>query len=350
MTLLFESQPEMYHRQVPIKRQPITKTPKMNEEQLKQRKKKMDALDEIRNSVAPLLQRIDEAEGAIEGKEYLYLQDQLERCHIALDNVEADGDDEVRKERKAIAVFVSNVLIKLDEKSNMMSKWDKTMECEDLKPNDDAKSVEPENDDSVSGNDGNDERMSANDGDAENKIAKQSDESEPNKDVEIKIQHLTNESNSENELTNNESDSTPCQTEVTTNNGKDDSEAIEDETRHSAKDDSEANEDKTSHSAKEAILDNSRIRMQVSDNAVNLVVDVRDLANDDLRVRFEEDELVVSGRKGDQTVVMRKTVPGDCLFSRAVSQLSSDGYMFVKAPRRRYVHPFHQFRRHPFWF
>jgi len=335
MTLLFESQPEMYHRQVPIKRQPITKTPKMNEEQLKQRKRKMDALDEVRNSVAPLLQRIDEAEGAIEGKEYLYLQDQLERCHITLDNVEADGDDEVRKERKAIAVFVSNVLIKLDEKSNMMSKGDKTNECEDLKPNDDAKSVEPENDDSVSGNDGNDESMSANDGDAENKIAKQSDESEPNKDVEIKIQHLTNESNSENELTNNESDSTPCQTE---------------ETRHNGKDDSEANEDKTSHSAKEAILDNSRIRMQVSDSAVNLVVDVRDLANDDLRVRFEEDELVVSGRKGDQTVVMRKTVPGDCVFSRAVSQLSSDGYMFVKAPRRRYVHPFHQFRRHPFWF
>jgi len=307
----------------------------MNEEQLKQRKKKMDALDEVRNSVAPLLQRIDEAEGDIEGKEYLYLQDQLERCHIALDNVEADGDDEVRKERKAIAVFVSNVLIKLDEKSNMMSKGDKTNECEDLKPNDAAKSVEPENDDSVSGNDGNDECMSANDGDAENKIAKQSDESEPNKDVEIKIQHLTNESNSENELTNNESDSTPCQTEVTTNNGKDAS---------------KANEDETSHSAKEAILDNSRIRMQVSDSAVNLVLDVRDLANDDLRVRFEEDELVVSGRKGDQTVVMKKTVPGDCVFSRAVSQLSSDGYMFVKAPRRRYVHPFHQFRRHPFWF
>lgn len=302
----------------------------MSEEQLKQRKKKMDALDEVRNSVAPLLQRIDEAEGAIEGKEYLYLQDQLERCHIALDNVEADGDDEVRKERKAIAVFVSNVLIKLDEKSNMMSKGDKTNECDDA-----AKSVEPKNDDSVSGNDGNDERMSANDGDAENKIAKQSDESEPNKDVEIKIQHLTNESNSENELTNNESDSTPCQTEVTTNNGKDAS---------------KANEVKTSHSAKEAILDNSRIRMQVSDSAVNLVVDVRDLANDDLRVRFEEDELVVSGRKGDQTVVMRKTVPGDCVFSRAISQLSSDGYMFVKAPRRRYVHPFHQFRRHPFWF
>jgi len=307
----------------------------MNEEQLKQRKKKMDALDEVRNSVAPLLQRIDEAEGAIEGKEYLYLQDQLERCHIALDNVEADGDDEVRKERKAIAVFVSNVLIKLDEKSKMMSKGDKTNECEDLKPNDNAKSLEPENDDSVSSNAGNDEPMSANDGDAENKIAEQSDESDPNKDVEIKIQHLTNESKSENDFANNESDSTPCQTEVTTHNGKDDS---------------EANEDKTSHSIKEAILDNSRIRMQVSDSAVNLVVDVRDLANDDLRVRFEEDELVVSGRKGDQTVVMRKTVPGDCVFSRAVSQLSSDGYMFVKAPRRRYVHPFHQFRRHPFWF
>jgi len=307
----------------------------MNEEQLKQRKKKLDALEEVRNSVAPLLQRIDEAECAIEGKEYLYLQDQLERCHIALDNVEADGDDEVRKERKAIAVFVSNVLIKLDEKSNMVSNGDKSTDYEDLNQNDDPKSVEPENDDSVSGNDGNDEPMSANDGDAENKIAEQCDQSEPNKDVEIKIQHLTNESNSENELTNNESDSTPCQTE---------------ETAHNGKDASEGNEEVKSHSTKEAILDNSRIRMQVSDSAVNLVVDVRDLFNDDLTVRFEEDELVVSGRKGGQTVVMRKTVPGDCVFSRAVSQLSSDGYMFVKAPRRRYVHPFHQFRRHPFWF
>jgi len=334
MTLLFESQPEMYHRQVPIKRQPVTKTPKMNEEQLKQRKKKMDALNGVRNSVSPLQQRIDESKDAIEGKEYLYLQDQLERCHIALDNVEADGDDEVRKERKALAVFVSNVLVKLDEKSNMVNQKVNSAECEDLEQNDDAESAEPENEDSLSGNN---ENVNGSEAVSENNTT-ESNESELKKDVEIKIQHETNEStieNSNNAGNTNGNDSTSDKSEVTTNK---------------IKIDTEANEDKPNQSTNEAILDNSRIRMQVFDSAVNLVVDVRDLVNDDLRVQFEEDELVVTGRKEDQTVVIRKTVPGDCLFSRAVSQLSSDGYMFVKAPRRRYVHPFQQFRRHPFWF
>merc|ERR1712173_313566 len=101
--------------------------------------------------------------------------------------------------------------------------------------------------------------------------------------------------------------------------------------------------------AMEERLHNNRIRMQSFDNCINLVVDVRDMLNDDLKVRFEEEELLVTGRRGDKRVRISKIVPSDCLVDKAVSKLSSDGFLIVKVPRRRFIfHP--QSSRLPFWF
>merc|ERR1711994_76953 len=60
---------------------------------------------------------IKNAKDVISEKEYLVLQDKLEKCHIKLDEVETSGDEEVRNKRKAIARMVSAVLKLLDTKA-----------------------------------------------------------------------------------------------------------------------------------------------------------------------------------------------------------------------------------------
>ena len=91
---------------------------------------------------------------------------------------------------------------------------------------------------------------------------------------------------------------------------------------------------------KQVIQDNSRVQMKLLENSVNLVVHVQDLDMDGLKVRFEDDDLVVTGRNGDETVVMTKTLPSDCIFGKALSHLTSDGMLMVKIPRKTNVHPF----------
>jgi len=277
--------------------EPQTKTPKMSEEQLRTRQKKMEALDVVKDSVTPLSQRIEEATDCIEGKEYLYLQDQLERCHIALDNIEADGDDEVRKKRKSIAVLVSEVLNRLDVKANKASDEDQSNEIE---------VIDDDNDNFC-------KNMQSNDG---------IDPNDP------------------------EDDSNGDKCEYTLTN-KDDVSIIKEAEQIPESEGLRSNE--FVDESCEELLDNRRIRMQLFDNCINLVVDVRYIQNDDLKIRFEEEGLLVTGRRGDKKVRMSKIVPSDCIVDRAVFQLSSDGFMLVKVPRRRQLHPF-QMRRHPFWF
>merc|ERR1712018_177527 len=75
--------------------------------------------------------KIKEAK-VVSEKEFRYLQDQLEKCHLELDKVEALGDEEVRKKRKSIAVMVSTIFNLLDAKAEKVpTVMDQTEKFED---------------------------------------------------------------------------------------------------------------------------------------------------------------------------------------------------------------------------
>jgi len=90
---------------------------KISKEDIEVRNNKMKTLDDLKNSVLPVILSIKEAADVIPEKEFLFLQDKLEKCHIKLDEVETSGDEVVRNRRKSIARMVSAIFKLLDTKA-----------------------------------------------------------------------------------------------------------------------------------------------------------------------------------------------------------------------------------------
>merc|ERR1711944_294180 len=93
----------------------------MTDEQMKSRISKMEKLDSMEQEVVEVMLRIQKETETTSEKEFLILQDKLEKFHIGLDGVETMGDDEVRKKRKAVAALVTATLKLLDIKANKIS-------------------------------------------------------------------------------------------------------------------------------------------------------------------------------------------------------------------------------------
>merc|ERR1712018_117459 len=123
-----------------LARQELPGQGNMTEEQMKSRISKMEKLDSMEQEVVEVMLRIQKETETISEKEFLILQDKLEKFHIGLDGVETMGDDEVRKKRKAVAALVTATLKLLDIKANKIS--DEQIENEET---DTADEIGPEN-------------------------------------------------------------------------------------------------------------------------------------------------------------------------------------------------------------
>merc|ERR1712018_983913 len=123
-----------------LARQELPGQGNMTEEHMKSRISKMEKLDSIEQEVVEVVMRIQGETETISEKEFLILQDKLEKFHLGLDGVETMGDDEVRKKRKAVAALVTATLKLLDIKANKIS--DEQIENEET---DTADEIGPEN-------------------------------------------------------------------------------------------------------------------------------------------------------------------------------------------------------------
>merc|ERR1712018_248205 len=104
-----------------LARQELPGQGNMTEEQMKSRISKMEKLDSMDQEVGEVVMRIQKETETISEKEFLILQDKLEKFHLGLDGFETMGDDEVRKKRKAVAALVTATLKLLDIKANKIS-------------------------------------------------------------------------------------------------------------------------------------------------------------------------------------------------------------------------------------
>merc|ERR1712018_114129 len=104
-----------------LARQELPGQGNMTEEHMKSRISKMEKLDSIEQEVVEVMLRIQKETETISEKEFLILQDKLEKFHLGLDGVETMGDDELRKKRKAVAALVTATLKLLDIKANKIS-------------------------------------------------------------------------------------------------------------------------------------------------------------------------------------------------------------------------------------
>merc|ERR1712173_26375 len=244
----------------------------MTDEQMKSRISKMAKLDSIEQEVVEVMLRIQKETETISEKEFLILQDKLEKFHLGLDGVETMGDDEVRKKRKAVAALVTATLKLLDIKANKIS--DEQIENED-------------NIDEIG---------------AENGLLTPS------------IEEINQIKHNENPIIID----TPLTTEQTEDKDKNTSTEEEDETKK--------NIDDTIHE-----ISPGRVKMSVSEHKVVAMIDLSDLSTKDLKVNVENNELLVSGDGWS----IRRGLPTNCLTERTMAQLSCDGALFVNIPRRR---------------
>lgn len=266
---------------------------KISIKEIEVRNQKIKTLDNIKHSVLPVVMSIKNAKDVISEKEYLVLQDKLEKCHIKLDEVETNGDEEVRNKRKAIASMVSAVLKLLDTKAKK--------EYTD--------SEEPSNTNDLSDELSNKEFNTI--------TKKEYTESEEPSNIKDDISD---------ELSNEEFNTI---TEVHETDRENDSTT-----------DKEL--DKTRYD-----LNNNRVKMAVFDHKVQLAIDVSDFEQDSMRVTLVNGEVVVIGKRENKRLQLRRNLPQNCLADSAQSKLSSDGVLFINIPRQRQI--YHR-RNLPFWF
>merc|ERR1712018_855579 len=126
-----------------LARQELPGQGNMTEEHMKSRISKLEQLDPIEQEVVEVMLRIQKETETISEKEFLILQDKLEKFHLGLDGVETMGDDEVRKKRKAVAALVTATLKLLDIKANKIS--DEQIENEETEIEDTVDEIGPEN-------------------------------------------------------------------------------------------------------------------------------------------------------------------------------------------------------------
>merc|ERR1711944_42826 len=261
----------------------------MTDEQMKSRISKMEKLDSIEQEVVEGMLRIQKETETISEKEFLILQDKLEKFHIGLDGVETMGDDEVRKKRKAVAALVTATLKLLDIKANKIS--DEQKENEETEIEDTVDEIGPEN-----------------------------GLLPPSIEEINKIKHNENPIVIDKPLTTDQ---------------------IEDKDKNISMEE----EDETKKDIVDKIHEISprRVKMSVSEHKVVAMIDLSDLSTKDLKVNVENNELLVSGDGWS----IRRGLPTNCLTERTMAQLSCDGAFFVNIPRRRNLY---QRRNFPFRF
>jgi len=236
---------------------------KISKKEIEVRNEKIKMLDSIKHSVLPVVMSIKNTKDVISEKEFLVLQDKLEKCHIKLDEVETSGDEEVRNKRKAIARMVSAVLKLLDTKA-------KKEYTESEHP--------PHTKDDLS-----------------------------------------------DELSNEEFNMT-TEVDETDENGSTTEKVL----------------DKTIYD-----LDNNRVKMAVFEHKVQLAIDVSDIEQDSIRLTLVGGEVVITGKRDNKIVQVRRNLPQNCLANSATSKLSCDGVLFISIFRQRKIH---RSRNLPFWF
>merc|ERR1712018_306986 len=272
-----------------LARQELPGQGNMTDEQMKSRISKMEKLDSIELKVVEVMLRIQKENETISEKEFLILQDKLEKFHIGLDGIETMGDDEVRKKRKAVAALVTATLKLLDIKANKIS--DEQKENEETEIEDTVDEIGPENG------------------------------------------LLTPSTEEINQIKHNENPiiiDKPLTTDQIEDKNKNVSTAKEDETKK--------NIDDKIHE-----ISPGRVKMSVSEHKVVAMIDLSDLSTKDLKVNVQNDELLVSGDGWR----MRRGLPTNCLTDRTMAKLSCDGMLFVNIPRRRHLYHMSNF---PFGF
>merc|ERR1712018_666378 len=255
-----------------LARQELPGQGNMTEEQMKSRISKMEKLDSMDQEVVELMLRIQKETETISEKEFLILQDKLEKFHLGLDGVETMGDDEVRKKRKAVAALVTATLKLLDIKANKIS--DEQIENEET---DTADEIGPEN----------------------GLLAPSTEEIEHNETpIIIDKPSLTTDQ-------------------------------IEDKDKNISVEEGE--ESKKNIDDKIHEISPGRVKMSVSEHKVVAMIGLSDLSTKALTVNVENNELLVSGDGWS----IRRGLPTNCLTERTMAQLSCDGALFVNIPRRR---------------
>jgi len=236
----------------------------MSQKEIEIKNEKIKTLDSINQSALPVVLSIKNKKDVISEKEFLVLQDKLEKCHIKLDEVETSGDEEVRNKRKAIARMVSAVLKLLDTKAQ------KEYTGSEESPN------------------------------TKDDLGDELSSEEFNMITEVHEADKEKDSTTEKEL------------------------------------------DKTIYD-----IDNDRVKMAVFEHKVQLAIDVSDFEQDGMRLTLANGEIVVTGKRKNKKMQVKRNLPQNCLENRATSKLSCDGVLFISIPRQRQIHH----RRHlPFWF
>merc|ERR1712018_808408 len=272
-----------------LARQELPGQGNMTDEQMKSRISKMEKLDSMEQEVVEVMLRIQKETETISEKEFLILQDKLEKFHIGLDGVETMGDDEVRKKRKAVAALVTATLKLLDIKANKIS--DEQIENEETDIEDTVDEIVPENG-----------------------------------LLTPSIEEITQIKLNETPIIIDK----PLTTDQTEDKDKNISKEEEDETKKDIVD-------------KIHEISPGRVKISVSEHKVVAMIDLSDLSTKDLKVNVENNELLVSGDGWS----IRRGLPTNCLTERTMAQLSCDGALFVNIPRRRNLY---QRRNFPFRF
>ena len=82
---------------------------------------KISRIKSIQEKAAELLRNVDAFNSESRTKEYLYLEELLTCCMLELDSIETDGDEDVRRERKATIKQLQEILVLLESKINAKS-------------------------------------------------------------------------------------------------------------------------------------------------------------------------------------------------------------------------------------
>ncbi|GAB6027253.1 BCL-2-associated athanoprotein [Chamberlinius hualienensis] len=79
--------------------------------------KMLEAINRVSEEVEKLKEVVEKFSGVKGDKQYMYLDEMLTRCLIALDNVFTEGNDELRAARRAMVVTVNNTIKYLEQKA-----------------------------------------------------------------------------------------------------------------------------------------------------------------------------------------------------------------------------------------
>lgn len=79
-------------------------------------KRKIMLIEEVRNDLEQIKQKIDKLSGDVKDKEYLYCEEMLTKYLLRLDDILAEGVETIRQARKKVVNEINNALKTLEEK------------------------------------------------------------------------------------------------------------------------------------------------------------------------------------------------------------------------------------------